>query len=314
MTKTTSLDLAALRHLVSLCELPDPEFLPVHLRQISESRPLIAAGALRLAPVLPWILVAYRDEEVAVDIEPHPERSGLWRYVCPETGRRLAVAVRDIQPYAIDFGWLARWIAFGFSPHQTPAPDTLIAGILWHLGAHRVGDRVIDVLLARRANAHLAEIAGLLQSRIFRQPTLLLTTGPLHRPIQTNAGRVVPLTLSDCFFDERDTAKLDLNYLAHVLSLPREAFVAADQVHFDPASGKLWLPGKPETQFSGDQQLAVVYGLYLAWQRRSPDVKAETLLAKARTETPLMTQLFSGRKDWKRYIASPKRGWYRLNA
>lgn len=307
------LDQGALKTLLKLCELPDTAFSPCHLRQIPESHRLIAAGALRPTAVPTSIHVAYRDEEVAVDIEADPERPGRWRYRCPETGRRLAIGTRDIQPYAIDFSWLARSVASGLSPNSAPSPDTLIAGTLWHLGAHTVGDRVIDVLLARRYNANLTVITGLLQSRIFRQPTLLLTTGEVHQPLRTNVGRFVPLALADCFVEDNGAARLDLGYLVHAIGLPREALVAANEVFFDPASGKLRLPGNPETHFTGDQQIAVVNELYLTWQRGSPDVKAAELLKKAGTATPTIPQLFSGKKDWRFYIANPKKGWYRLN-
>lgn len=313
MTQTTLLDLVALKRLLRLCELPDPEFPPIELRQIAESRRLIGAGALRLAPVPPWVYVAYHDKDVSVDIEADPEYPGRWHYRCPETGRKLTVATRDIQPYVLDFSWLARSVTLGLSPKDTPSPDTLIADTLWDLGAHTVGNRVIDVLLARRYNANLTVITGLLQSRIFRQPTLILTTSEVHQPLRTNVGRFVTLALSNCFVDDNGAAKLDRDYLAYALNLPREALIAADQVSFDPASGKLRMPGKPETQFTGDQQIAVVYELFRAWQRGSPDIKASELLKRAKTETPSIPQLFSGRRDWRHYIANPKKAWYRLN-
>ena len=188
----------------------------------------------------------------------------------------------------------------------------LIPGVLWHTGAHTIGGRVIDVLMARRLDANLPVIVGLLQARTFRQPTLILATGRPRRPLQTNVGRFIPLALADCLLEQDGEARLDTAYLAHASGLPREALVTADQVHFDPASGKLRLPGKPETQFTGDQQIAVVHELYLAWQRGSPDVPAAELLRKAGTATPSIPKLFSGRKDWRTYIANPRKGWYRL--
>lgn len=94
--------LKALKSLLRLYELPEAEFTQLHLRQIPESRPLIAAGALRESPFPDSILVPYHDEEVSVDIEPDPDRSGIWRYTCPETGRRLTVSAAEIQPYTAD--------------------------------------------------------------------------------------------------------------------------------------------------------------------------------------------------------------------
>lgn len=112
------------------------------------------------------------------------------------------------------------------------------------------------------------------------------------------------------FFRLRAPALID-HYLVLALDLPGEARASA--VLFDPASGRLRLPGKPEIHFSGDQQITVVHELYLAWQRGSPDVKAESLLAKAKSGSPSIPLLFRGRRNWKTYLASPRRGWYRLN-
>lgn len=304
--------LKALKSLLRLYELPEAEFTQLHLRQIPESRSLIAAGALRESPFPDSILVPYHDEEVSVDIEPYPDRSGIWRYTCPETGRRLTVSAAEIRTYTPDCAWLVQNLAFQLSPSLQPDPEALISGVLWHAGAHTIGERVVDVLMARRLDANLATVVGFLQTRTFRQPTLILSTGRSRRPIQTNVGRFIPLALADCLHDQSGEARLDTDYLAHAIGLPREALVTADQVNFDPASGKLRLPGKPETQFTGDQQIAVVYELYLAWQRGSPDVKAAELLKKANTSTPSIPQLFSGKKDWRVYIANPKKGWYRL--
>jgi hypothetical protein len=312
MRVTTVPSLRALKSLLRLCELPDTEITEPHLRQIPESQSLIAAGALREAALPDAILVPYHDEDVTVDIEPDPHRSGVWRYTCPETGRRLAVSAADIRSYTIDWAWLLQHLASQISPDIEHNCEVLISGVLWHTGAHTVGGRAIDVLMARRLDANLPSIVGLLQARTFRQPTLILATGRPRRPLQTNVGRFIPLALADCLLDQDGEVRLDTAYLAHASGLPREALVTADQVHFDPASGKLRLPGKPETQFTGDQQIAVVHALYLAWQRGSPDVAAAELLRKADTATPSIPKLFSGRKDWKTYIANPRKGWYRL--
>jgi len=304
--------LRALKSLLRLCELPDPELTAAHLRQIPESQSLIAAGALREAALPDAILVPYHDEDVTVDIEPDPHRSGVWRYSCPETGRRLTVSAADIRSYTIDWAWLFQLLASQLSPDIEPVCETLIPGVLWHTGAHTIGGRVIDVLMARRLDANLPGVVGLLQARTFRQPTVILATGRPRRPLQTNVGRFIPLALADCLREQDGEARLDTAYLAHASGLPREALVTADQVHFDPASGKLRLPGKPETQFTGDQQIAVVHALYLAWQGGSPDVRAAELRKKAGTSTPSIPQLFSGKNDWRTYLANPKKGWYRL--
>lgn len=304
--------LKALKSLLRLYELPEAEFTQLHLRQIPESRSLIAAGALRESPFPDSILVPYRDEEVSVDIEPAPDHSGLWYYTCPETGRRLTVSTAEIQPYAADSAWLVKTLAAQLSPGLQPDSVVLIPGVLWHAGAHAIGDRIVDVLVARRLDANLAAVVGFLQGRTFRQPTLILATGRPRRPLQTNVGRFIPLALADCLHDQGGEARLDISYLAHAIGVPREALVTADQAHFDPASGKLRLPGKAETQFTGDQHIAVVYELYLAWQRGSPDVRAAELLKKAGSSSPSIPQLFSGKKDWRVYIANPKKGWYRL--
>lgn len=304
--------LKALKSLLRLYELPETEFTQLHLRQIPESRSLIAAGALRESPFPDSILVPYHDEEVPVDIEPDPDRSGIWRYTCPETGRCLTVSAAEIRPYTTDCAWLVQNLALQISPGIQPLSEALIPGVLWHAGAHAIGSRVVDILVARRLDANLAPVVGFLQARIFRQPTLILATGRSRRSLQTNVGRFIPLALADCLHDQGGEARLDSGYLAHAIGLPREALVTADQVHFDPASGKLRLPGKPETQFTGDQHITVVYELYLAWQRGSPDVKAAEMLKKAGSSSPSIPQLFSGKEDWRLYIANPKRGWYRL--
>ncbi|MEW5769559.1 MAG: hypothetical protein AB1831_04265 [Pseudomonadota bacterium] len=304
--------LKAFKSLLRLYELPEAEFTQLHLRQITESRSLIEAGALRESPFPDSILVPYHDEEVPVDIGPDPDRSGIWRYTCPETGRHLTVSAAEIQLYAADYAWLVQNLAAQLSPGVQPDPEVLIPGVLWHAGAHAIGDRTIDVLVARRLDANITAVVGVLQARTFRQPTLILATGRPRRPLQTNVGRFIPLALADCLHDQGGEARLDTGYLAHAIGLPRESLVTADQVYFDPASGKLRLPGKPEIQFTGDQHIAVVYELYLAWQRGSPSVKGEELLNKAGSSSPSIPQLFSGKKDWKVYIANPKKGWYRL--
>lgn len=305
--------LKAIRSLLQLYELPEEEFTQLHLRQLPDSRSLIAAGALFESSFPDSILVPYHDEEVFVDIEPDPDHSGTWHYTCPETGRRLTVSAAEIRLYKANIKWLVQnHLAAQLSPGSRPDSKALKEGILWHAGIHTIGDRTVDVLVARRLDANLTTVVGLLQTRIFRHPTLILATGRPLRPLQTNVGRFVPLALADCFYDQGGKARLDTSYLAHAMGLPREALVTAEQVHFDPASGKLRLPGKAETQFTGAQHIAVVYELYLAWQRGSPDVKAAELLKKSRSSSPTIPQLFSSKKDWRSYIANPKRGWYRL--
>ena len=253
-----------------------------HLRQIPDAPALIAAGALREAAFPDAILVPYHDEDVCVDIEPDPDCPGVWRYTCPETGLRLTPSAEDIRSHAVDWSWLVQHLASQLSADSEPVTDVLISGVLWHTGAHTLGARVIDVLVARRLDANLPAVVGVLQGRTFRQPTLILATGRPRRPLQTNVGRFIALALADCLHDQGGEARLDAGYLAHASGLPREALVTADQVHFDPASGRLRLPGKPETQFTGDQQIAVVHALYLAWQRGSPDVPAAELPEEGR--------------------------------
>lgn len=304
--------LKALKSLLRLCELPEKEFTQLHLRQIPKSRSLIVAGALCKSNIPDSILVPYHDEEVSVDIEPDPDHPEIWRYTCPETGRRLTVSASEIWTYTIDYAWLVNNIAAQLSPESPPNLAVLIPAVLWHAGAHAIGGRVVDVLVARRLDANLAAVVGFVQARTFRQPTLILATGRPRRPLQTNVGRFVPLALADCLYEQGGEARLDTGYLAHAIGLPRAALVTADQVHFDPASGKLRLPGKPEIQFTGEQQIAVVHELYLAWQRGSPEVKAAELLKKAGSSSPTITQLFSSKKEWRTYIANPKKGWYRL--
>jgi hypothetical protein len=304
--------LRALKSLLRLCELPDAELTAPHLRQIADAHALIAAGALREAAFPEAILVPYHDEEVCVEIAPDPDRAGIWRYTCPETGRRLTVSAADIQSYAVDWVWLVVHIASQLSPEIEPVCEVLLPDVLWHTGAHTTGDRVVDVLVARRLDANLPAVVGLLQARTFRQPTVILATGRTRRPLQTNVGRFIALALADCLHDQGGEARLDAGYLAHAIGLPRAALVTADEVYFDPASGTLRLPGMPETHFTGEQQIAVVHALYLAWQRNSPDVRAAELLRIAGTSTPSIPQLFSGKKDWRDYIANPRKGWYRL--
>jgi hypothetical protein len=304
--------LSALKSWLRLSELPEGAFTPQHLREVPGSRALIAAGALRLAPIPDFILVPYHDEEVAVDLEPDPDRPGVWRYTCPEYGRRVGVLAKQVQPYTLDPTWVVRYLATQLSPDTAPAWEVLVPGVLWHAGAHAIGDRVVDVLTARRLDFHVATVVGVLQARTFRQPTLILATGQPRRPLQTRAGRFIPLALADCLYDQEGEARLDIGYLAHAMGLPREALVPADQVYFDPASGTLRLPGRPEIQFTGDQQITVVQELYLAWQRGSPDVRAGELLKKAGSASLKIAQLFSSRADWRTYIANPKKGWYRL--
>jgi hypothetical protein len=304
--------LNALKSLLQLCELPETEFTQLHLQQLPETSALIDAGALCAGPLPDFLLVPYHDEQVCVDLEPGSNRARIWRYTCPESGRQLQVSANAIRPYHVDYRWLFQYLAEQISPDVRTDGEALIADVLWHVGAHVIGGRTVDVLVVQRFDANLATVVGVLQDRTFRQPTLILTTGRPRKPLQTGIGRYVPLALADCFHTQGGKARLDLDYLAHAIGVPREALVTADQVYFDPASGKLRLPGKPETQFTGDQQIAVLHELHLAWQRGSPDVKAAELLKKANTSTPTIPQLFSGHKDWELYIARPKKGWYRL--
>ena len=46
-----------------------------------------------------------------MDIEPDPDGSGVWRYTCPETGRRLTVSAADIRSYTVDWAWLVQHLA-----------------------------------------------------------------------------------------------------------------------------------------------------------------------------------------------------------
>jgi hypothetical protein len=304
--------LNALKSLLRLCELPEAEFTQLHLQQLPEISALIDAGALCAGALPAFLLVPYHDEQVCVDLEADSDRPEIWYYTCPESGRRMPVSGDTIRTYRANLMWLIQYLAAQLSPDGRPDGEALIADVLWHIGAHVIGGRTVDVLVARRFDGNVATAVGVLQARTFRQPTLILTTGRPRKPLQTGIGRYVPLALADCFHDQGGKAGLDLDYLAHAIGVPREALVTADQVYFDPASGKLRLPGRPETQFTGDQQIAVLHELHLAWQRGSPDVKAAELLKKANTSTPTIPQLFNGHKDWELYIARPKKGWYRL--
>ena len=108
-------------------------------------------------------------------------------------------------------------------------------------------------------------------------------------------------------------AKLDLGYLAHAIGLPREALVTADQVHFDPASGKLRLPGKPETQFTGDQQLAVVYELVLGLAASLAGREGRDPARQGQDRNAIDNLAVQGQKRLENVYRDPKRGWYRLN-
>jgi hypothetical protein len=306
-------NLPAIKSLLQLFELPELELSAPHARSLSHTARLVRIGALKVLPVPDTIWVPYRDDEVAVDLEPCPNSEGFGRYKCPETGRWIAVVEADVRRYAVDWCWLAGFVGGLINPAGGTAHAPLIPGVLLPLGPHQIGDRVIDVLLCRRFDYYCTCVGGVLQTRPFRQPTLLLTTGITRERLPASAGYFLTLPLAECLIEADGLIRLDLAYLVQALNLPREALVSASEVYFNPASGELRLPGKPITHFIGDQQIAVILRLYQAWQQKSPDVKASELLKSARTETPTVPQLFSGRSDWKTFIASPKRGWYRLN-
>ncbi|RYU61320.1 hypothetical protein EWI61_04815 [Methylolobus aquaticus] len=305
--------LAAIKRLLRLCELPDLELAPEHAQSLRETGALARVGALRVLPVPDTIWVAYRDDEVPVDLEAHPDPSQFRRYKCPETGIWITVAEPDVRTYAVDLTWLTAFVGRALTPTFARPVATLIPDVLFDLGPHPIGDRLADVLLCRRFDRHTDTLSGVLYGRRYRQPSLLFTTAPPRLPLPAASGHFVVLALEHCLIEEDGTAQLDHHYLAQVIGLPREALVAADEVYFNPASGELRLPGKPVTQFTGDQQIALIDRLYQAWRQRSPDVKAAELLKAAKTEAPTVSHLFSRRPDWKVYIASLKRGWYRLN-
>lgn len=305
--------LPALRALLARCEGLDLTLDAESLLTFPHASALIGCGALRELPVADTIWVPYHDDEVPVALELHPDPLPFGRYKCPASGRWIAVTRRDVVPYAVDLAWLAGVVAGWLTPTGTTPIDPLIADTLFDIGSHRVGERRVDVLLCRRFDHHCATLSGVLQSRRYRQPSLILTCGQPNKPLPAATGYFIVLPLAHCVIDESGETRLDFAYLGQALQMPRESLVPADEVYFDPASGELRLPGKPVTHFTGDQQVAVIACLYQACMQRSPDVKASELLKAAKTEAPTLPHLFSRRADWTIYIARSKRGWYRLN-
>lgn len=226
------------------------------------------AGLLKFERYEPSILVdvVANQEPVAVDVE-YDSESKHAHYVCPRSGREIAVSLDEIAIYRLIPEVLWIWLADQLeipSHFRSRIKTPLLGDLLWFLGEAKIGSLHMPVLVARSLRKNLDAVIRSLEARPDLINGVMLFTGkPPDARIAMPSGHV-PVSLDQSWITGEES--LIINRVLIDRLVTHKPGDAIDSTFSFDESGTLTI-GSRSRRFKGKQKAVIAW----FWQRRSHD-------------------------------------------
>ncbi len=275
-----------------------------------ETPALMAAGLLVPGPNLDSIKAWPGDDEYRPILEADEVNRTVTCFH-PDVGF-VTVSDECLRTWRLDPNKLVELIGRQLGLPASFRPTALASGLLWSLGAPRLGRNNVPVLFARtlgnedarlRIRSELELLAG-------SKPSVLLTPA-LRVPADLTlpmVSKVVPMV--EVLDRTSDIARLDTARLAAIAGLSRP-IAARPELPVECEEDGHWIRIHHKTHHFGGKQADVIRRLYDAWANGEDWLREQEVLESIESKCAKFKELFKGNSNWSE-VVEVQRGNCRL--
>lgn len=216
----------------------------------------------------------------------------------------VTVSTEALRTWRLDPAKLAAFIGRMLGLPASSQPVTLVDGLLWGLGAPRLGRAGMPLLYGRRLadEAARCRIRHELELRLGTKPSLLLTSA---RRVATDLALpavsvVVPV--ADAMDRTSNIASLDLSRLTGLAGQRPIAAPARPDLPVECEADGHWIKLNGKTYRFRGIQAQIVRRLFDAWAAGEEWLRAQYVLEDAESGSDRMSEAFKGKTGWKDVI------------
>ncbi len=262
----------------------------------------------------------FADEPVQVEVEEDDDPDWV-RFRDPNTLRWRRVPVADTEVRQVAEQPFLHAIADLLDIPQAQRggiTSPVIPGVLWVLGAARLGDGLHrQTWLVRKLDRYLPEVVTQLESR--SSSGLLLSTGQGHSEFIRLPEGIVLCSLRDAVVPHLEETRLDVDWLyRRMLGVPETTADSDFPIEYDPYRKVLVIRGKQPWVIKGPKHAKAVEHMYEQARKGRWELPAKEILTAARDQgqeggSERMSSLFGANIEWEDYIIRVRRGFYAFN-
>lgn len=229
------------------------------------------------------------------------EETRTYQYFSFDDGEWVDVPEEDMKTYLLNADKLVRHLRdlAGLDGD----PRTMGSKFLWNLGTFRLGNRKATVYFARQLNMIdcFDEIYDALKRFGGKTPGVVLAWGlPAGRHVELpNGHRMV--NMKDVLIVQGDAYRLDMDVVKGVITGAGKAADDLSPVQSNPDYSVVQVNGR-EFTFTGVKQKQLIGILVDAWKRGEAKCRTSVILEDIESSVEAISQLFSGRPEWRDLI------------